>query len=241
MKFLLFFISCFFSIISSFSQSVKKDSITDIQLKNAIDLYNSYTDGNAPVFNGSEYLYYTFKMEGNPFFQTTNFTRGWVAYGGSIYDSLSIIYDVNRNMLVVLNNNNVWRTILQNQFVDSFYLLGHTFITLNEDHKQNLYSSGFYDLLYNGRVQFLARRIKTIDAVIKDNSVVRIFYQKDRFYVHKDSLYYLVSNKKDVFRLFADKKSEIKKLMRHEHIKFRRKSLESALTKVTAFYDQLTH
>ncbi len=130
---------------------------------------------------------------------------------------------------------------MRNEFIDSFHLLGHTFISLKEDHKQNLYNSGFYDLLYNGHVQLVVSRIKTAQDNIESLTVVRVFSPKDRFYIHKDGLYYLVSNQKDVFRLFADKKRDIKKMMRKKHFKLRRQTFESSLIKVTAFYDQLSH
>ena len=241
MKILFLLIYGFFFLNPLFSQSVKKDSTISLQVRNAIDLYNNYTDGNAPIFNGSEYLYYTFKKEGDPYFETGNFTKGWVGYEGTVYDPVSIFYDVVRNQLVILNADSMSRIVMLNEFVDSFNLLGHTFINLKEDYKQNLYNTGFYDLLYNGRIQLLARRIKLMSDVIEDMSLIRRFSIKDRFYIHKDGLYYLVNNKKDVFHLFEDKKHELRRLMRKEHLKFRHKNFEYTLVKVTALYDQLIH
>jgi hypothetical protein len=241
MKILLFLLSALFYLNPSFSQSAKQDSISDIQLQHAINLYNNFSADNAPIYNGIEYIYYTFKMEGDPYFITGDFSKGWVNYSGRKYDSLWLMYDVARNQLVILSHNKKSKIVLQNEFVDSFNLLGHTFINLNEDHKQNLYNNGFYDMLYNGKVQFLARRIKKMNMEIQLNVVVRPFYIKDRFYVHKDGLYYLVNSKKDVYHLLADKVHEIKKFMRKQHLKLRRKSFEQTMIKVTAFYDQLTH
>lgn len=240
MKILLVLISALFFLNPSFSQSVKQDSISDIQLQNAIDLYDNFSADNAPVYNGVEYLYYTFKMEGDPYFITGNFSNGWVNYSGRKYDSLSLMYDVARNQLVILSHDKESRIVLQSEFVDSFNLLGHTFINLTEDHKQNLYNTGFYDMIYNGKIQLVARRIKTMDSPIKGDLIVRVFSIRDRFYVRKNGLYYLVNSKKDVYHLFHDKIHEIKKLMRKQHLKFRRKNFEQTMVKVTALYDQLT-
>jgi hypothetical protein len=241
MKILLFLISVLLFLNPSFSQSVKQDSISDLQLQKAIDLYDHFSADNAPVYNGIEYIYYNFKMEGDPYFITGDFSKGWVNYSGRKYDSLSVMYDVARNQVVILGYDQKSRIVLQNEFVDSFGLLGHTFIKLKEDHQQNLYNTGFYDMLYNGKVQFMARRIKAMNMKIEGMVVVRPFYVKDRFYVHKDGLYYLVNRRKDVYHLFDDKIHEIKKLMRKQHLKIRRKNFEQATTKVTALYDQLTH
>ncbi|HWH64366.1 MAG TPA: hypothetical protein VNS50_13865, partial [Ginsengibacter sp.] len=66
-------------------------------------------------------------------------------------------YDIQRNQVTIATPDNLARIVLQNELVDSFYLSGHTFITLTEDYKQNLSNTGFYDLLFNGQVQLLAR------------------------------------------------------------------------------------
>jgi hypothetical protein len=240
MKISVFFLPALFCLTFSFSQGVKHDSISEVQLKNAINLYNHFSAGNAPVYNGSEYIYYTFKMEGDPYFITGDLSKGWVSYSGRKYDSLSLMYDVARNQLVVASPQRFSRIVLGEEFVDSFNLRGHTFIKLIEDHKENLYNTGYYDMLYNGKTQLLARRIKTMDSPIKGDMVVRIFYTKDRFYIHKNGLYYLVNTKKDVYRLFKERQHDIKKQLRKQHLKFRHKNFEQSLTKAVAYYDQLT-
>ena len=241
MKILLFLIASFFGANFCYSQSSQKDSLSDLQIKDAIDLYNHFSADNAPVYNGSAYIYFTYKMEGDPYFITGDFTEGWVNYSGRKYDSVPLMYDLARNEVVILGPDKISSIVLGNDFIDSFSLQGHYFIKLLQDYKQNLNNSGFYDVLYNGRMQLLVKRTKIIDEQIKDNVVVRIFSAKDRFYVHKDSLYYLVSNKKDVLHLFKDKTHDIRKYMRKNHLKFRRKNFEEPMVKVTEFYDQLTH
>jgi hypothetical protein len=242
MKRFLFLFSSIFFLNPIFSQSVKKDSIIDLQVKNAIDIYNHYNAENAPVYNGQEYLYYTFKMEGDPFFGLKDFTYGWVSYNGRKYDSLGLIYDLVRNQVVVLSPDHRTPIVMNNEFIDSFSIFGHTFIALQEDHKQNLYNTGFYDLLYDGQnVQFLERRLKLLNPRIQGNTLTTSFAGKNHFYIHKNGLYYLVSNKKDVFRVFADQIHEMKRMMRQNHLKLKRRNFENATAKVTAFYDQLTH
>jgi hypothetical protein len=241
MKIVLLFFFELFSIYSSFSQNAHKDSLTDLQLKNVISLYDHYTNDNAPIYNGTEYLFYTFKREGNPFFNSDNLLRGWISYQGKMYDPLSLMYDLTRNQVVILFPDSISRVVLHNQFIDSFHLAGHTFINLTQAPQQNLYNTGFYDLLFNGQVQLLARRSKLMTETIKNDSVITIISSKDFFYIHKEGIYYLVNNQKEVFKLFDDKKHELRKLMRKEHLKFRRKNFESVLVKATAFYDQLIH
>ena len=249
MKHFLFLFSSLFFLNPIFSQSLKKGSIADLQVKNAIEVYDHYTADNAPIYNGKEYLFYTFKMEGDPFFGTgiygdgsVNFVEGWVSYNGRKYGLVPLLFDLVRDQLVVLSPDKKTPIVMHNEFVDSFSIFGHTFIALNEDHKQNLYNTGFYDLLYNGqRVQFLERHVKLLNPRIQGTTMTTIFQSKNRFYIHKNGLYYLVSGKKDMFRVFSDHLRELKKVMRQNHLKLRHKNFETAAVKATAFYDQLTH
>ena len=240
MKFLVIIVPSLFSLAISFSQSIQTDSIKNIQLKNALDIYNTYTDGNAPIYNGREYIYYHFKMEGDPFFIMTGLSDGWVGYAGRIYVPVRLGYDIQRNQVTISSADNLSRIVLQNELVDSFYMAGHTFTRLQEDDKKNLNITGLYDLLYNGHIQLLARRIKIMEDVVQDNTVVHVFTEKDHFYIYKKDLYYLVTNKKEAYHLFADKQHQVKKMLRHEHIKMGRKTFEAGLLRAVQFYDQLT-
>ena len=62
MKLFLFFINTFLFLSASFSQSATNDSTTGLQVKNALQLYDRFTDGNAAIYNGTQYIYYTFTM-----------------------------------------------------------------------------------------------------------------------------------------------------------------------------------
>ena len=157
-----------------------------------------------------------------------------------MYGPLRLGYDIRRNQVTIASTDNLTRIVLNNELVDSFYFSGPTFIRLKEDYKQNLNNTAFYDLLHNGNVQILTRRIKTMEDVIKDNMIVRLFTEKDHFYIYKNGLYYLVSNKKEVFHLFADEQQRVKKMLRREHVKIKRNDFETGLQKAVEFYDQLT-
>ena len=242
MRIFLLFLYAMFSVVYSFSQDVNAGSLAQIQDNNTIALYNNYTDGNAAVFNGAAYSYYAFRMDGDPFFQSTNSSPGWISYKGEKYDPLYMLYDITRNQVVVLLPTSDMRAaVLHNEFVDSFQIAGHTFISLKEDHQQNLYNTGFYDVLYRGSLQLFARRTKVMTESLENNYVLTIISPKDLFYIHKKGLYYLVNNKKDVFRVLADRKSEIKKMMRRQHLKLNHKTFGSTLVSVVEFYGHAVH
>ena len=241
MKRALLVLSGLVSFTLTSSQNLPGDSTADRQLQNAVAIYDRYTDRTAPIYNGREYLYYTTKMDGDPFFLISDISNGWVSYEGTTYALRSVLYDVTRNEVLIGMPDSISRIVLQNEFIDSFEASGHIFIHLAPDPEQNLAAGGFYDEMYNGNVRLLATRRKTVEKVIRDNAVILQFSTKDRFYIFKKGLYYLVDNQRDVLRLFADEKHDLKKLLRSQHLKFRHKNFENILVKVTAFYDQLIH
>lgn len=234
-------VSILFFTKSINAQSVQADSISEMQLQQAIKMYDHFSRDNAPVYNGPQYIFLVYKKEGDPYFESGDFSDGWVNYNGRKYDSLKMIYDVARNQVVVLAPDKISAIALHNEFVDSFSLRNHVFIKLEKDYKQNLNNAGFYDLLYNGKIRVLARRLKEIDENIQGNDIVHIFYVKDHYYIFKDGLYYLVGNKKDLFRLFHDQLHDVKKFIRKHHLKFKRKSFEEPMLQVAEYYDHLTH
>jgi len=238
MKILVFFLCVSFAARPAFSQGTASDSLSAAQVKNVVQLYKTYTDGNAPIYNGSEYVYYIFQMSGNPFFNLGDTSVNWVSYSGEMYQPLSILYDIQRNQVVVLLPDSVSRIVLHDELVDSFGVSNNTFIKLAEDHRQNLYTSGFYEILHNGHVQLLALRTKTLGDLVEATFAEAIFSEKDRYYIHKNNLYYMVDNQKDVFRVFSDKRHELKKFLRKQHLKMRGKNFEDALIQATAWYDQ---
>lgn len=240
MKSTLLLLLCFlFLYFPSFSQGFNNDSfpIND-QVKQAVQLYDQFSGAQANLYNGREYLPYIFKREGSPFFGSDTLTKGWICYEGRIYQPVSLQYDVARNQVVIANYDVRSKIFLRNEVIDSFHFLNHTFIRLKENYQQNLRNTGFYDQLYNGHIRVLAMRQKSIKEIIKENEIIRVFINQDRFYIQKAGTYYWVNKKNDVFRLLNDKKHEIKSGMRQQKIKFGRQSFEEALITAVTIYDQ---
>ena len=233
---------CFIVLFNSsgFSQAPAKDgSDGGDAIKQSVLLYDRFTGAQASIYNGGDYQPFIFEKDGIPFFESDTLAGGWVGYEGRMYEPMHIQYDLVRDQVLILNYDRKAKIVLHNELVDSFQFLNHKFLKLNENSLQNLRTTGFYDLLYNGNtIKTFANRKKSIKEVISDNTLIRVFSKWDRFYIFKHDKYYLVTNKKDVFRLLNDRKSEIKAGMRRQRIKFRRTNFEEALLAASKIYDQ---
>ncbi|MEP6950354.1 MAG: hypothetical protein ABI863_13805 [Ginsengibacter sp.] len=235
---LLFYFLC----SQSFAQNFQNDTfLVKDGIKQSIELYDHFTAAQAAIYNGGEYVPYTFERTGSPFFDSDTLANGDIGYAGRIYHSIPMQYDVARNQVVILNYDRLSKIILQNDIVDSFHFLNYTFIHLNKDPKQNLNSTNLYQLLFNGHIQVLARRKKIFEDTFKEDEILRVFHSEDLFYIHKGDTYYAANNKKDVYSIFKDKQHEIRTLMRQQKIRFGKKNFNEALLAAARIYDQLIH
>ena len=83
-------------------------------------------------------------------------------------------------------------------------------------------------------------RKKTNMGIIQGSSVVYNFTSKDKIYAKKDGTYYLLSNKKDILKLFGKDKSAIKRLARKAALNWRR-NLDQIAAIAAHYHDNPTH
>jgi hypothetical protein len=124
--------------------------------------------------------------------------------------------------------------------VQYFTLLNHTV----RAHRCRLGAAGrgahgFYDQLYDGHVQVLAKRVKLIHEQITSGRVQRSFYGRDRHFIRKGGQFYPVKRKGSILRVFDDRKKELQKFLREQKIRYKQDP-EAAMVQLARQYDALT-
>jgi hypothetical protein len=237
-----FFLPCFillFSSINIFAQDNTSDSsFYQKALDNTIAMYHQSFDNQSALYNGSKYGEYLFRFAGgDPFFNSPDPVTGSVIYDGIMYDSILMRYNEVTDVLVI--NAQVDRIQLLNERVEYFKLYNSDFIRLVKDSLTNsLVSTGFYNLLYKGKISLLKKQIKTIRETITLNELQRFVDTKDHYYIKKDEGIYPIKNRKDFFKLLGNRKKEVQQFIRANNLSFR-KDRQNMLTKATAYYDSL--
>jgi len=238
--FLLVSFILLFSSNNIFAQDTASDSsFYQKALVNSMAVYHQSFGNQSALYNGSKYGEYLFRFqEGHPFFNSTQPVAGSVMYDGILYDSVTMRYDEITDVLVI--NNLADRIQLLNEKVESFNLFNSDFIRLVKDSLTNsLVSTGFYNLLYKGKVCLLKKQIKTIREVITTNAeLLRFVDEKDHYYIKKDDRIYSINSRKNLFKLFGDQKKEVQQFIKANKLSFR-KDRQNMLTKATAYYDSL--
>jgi hypothetical protein len=227
-----------------FSQAATKDSSSQQNaLNSALTRYYASLGKESPLFNGTEYYFYDPLIKGNAYFMDVNaFTPGSVFYDGLFYTGVPMLYDLYGDKVVVLLYNHFSKFSLIAEKVQNFDFLGHHFVNINVDTLNNntLIKSGFYDELYHGKTEILAKRTKSIQTSVGGQSSESYFDPAKEYYVRKKNAYYSFSSKGSLLDVLKDRKKELQQYIRTNDINYR-KDPEDAMVKIASYYDHLTN
>ena len=233
----------FFSVFSpvfSFAQNAGTDtSFRQAAINKLVSFYHDSVGQSSNLYNGMEYELYPFPFgDGHQYFETTSYVTGDVHYNGVLYSNVPLRYEIVRDELLLLHYDSIRNINLVKEQIDSFSIGQHKFLRIPKDSVHQILPEGFYQQLHPGKTLLLAKHTKTLHEAIEYRTVMfKITYRK-RFYVLKDNVYHPVKNKKDLLRIFRDKKNELQKYIKQDKLNFR-KNTTVAITKLVAHYDQL--
>jgi hypothetical protein len=209
-------------------------------VKNTISIYKKQLGDQSSFYNGSRYspTGYTFRT-GSPYFISDSFYLGSVVYDDILFDSVYLLYEDMRELLVSRNNDYPLQLI--NQRVSSFIISGHSFIRLIADSLHpGIPKTGYYEILYPGHSQLLKKTFKTIieEPSVYENTVIRRIEQSESYYIKKAGVYQRVKSKTELLGLMHDHQKEIQKYIKKTNLNFR-KDREDLLIRTVEYYDQI--
>ncbi len=207
------------------------------ELATLASFYNSKLDSTAFLFTGDEYVYQSYLKVGSQYFISDSLAIGSIRYNGQFYDHTELQWDILQNYVLTRSLDGYSKLILRNDLIDSFTIAGHTIIKMYENKAANLYNTDFYDVLYRGSTAVYARRAKETYNVIRNDKIVYHFKDMDKYYVYKNGLFYRVSNKREVLRLYSAHSSEINRAIRKDNLNWRN-DFEACLLTAAVQYDQ---
>jgi hypothetical protein len=243
-------ILCFLSTLfinRSFGQAALSDS-SSLQTSVSQTVANFYKSigQQSRLYNGHEYHSYDHHIIGNALFpyDVQSWEPGEVNYDGIVYKNVPLMYDIYKDIVVVLLYNKFSMYTLLDNKVHDFSFANHHFVRVNTDSLKNNSSgitTGFYDQLYGGKTEALAKRVKTLQNT--SSSVVALetaFLSNNTYYLRKGNAYYKVSSQSAVLNVLKDKKSELQQYIKTNDIRFN-KDPDDAMAKIAAYYDHITN
>ena len=223
------------TLFTGFCQPVQ--NVNDEAEVNA--MYNKKLQGSSRLYSGPQYIEQNYPQSGSPFFLRDSLSNGWISYNSHLYKNVPLQWDIFQNYVITLSLKENAKLILRNDLIDSFYFSGHLVKSMEIDKEHNLLQPGFYDFVYDGKTAVLVMRKKTNMGIIQGSSVVYNFTSKDKIYVKKEGIYYFISNKKDILKLFTNNRSAIKRLFRKAGLSWR-KNLDEGAAIAAKNYDHST-
>ncbi len=224
------------------AQSYMTDSAFYRQsVDNTINFYISSLGESTHLYNGAEYSYSYHGVTGHPFFETDQRVKGNVFYDGTLYTDIPISYDLTRDEVLMDNKAQGFDLRLVTDKIKSFTILNHVFVRLVRDtiNKGGIEATGFYDLLFNGRIKVLAKRRKKIEQAFKAEEAPR-FIQYNEYFVLKNDEYHKVDSKRSLLDVFGDQKDKLKKYLKKNKLNYK-KNPENTIVKAADYYGQLNN
>jgi hypothetical protein len=237
-------ILCFVFSARVVGQAAPADSSSQKNaLNNTVSLFYGSIGKQSPLYNGTEYYFYDPIIKGNAYYADVNsFTPGSVFYDNMHFTGVPMLYDIYGDQVVILLYNHFTKCTLIKDKVSSFDFLDHHFVRIDTVTFLNnpAIKPGYYDELYAGRLQVLARYSKSIQVTTGGQTSESYFnYSKD-YYIRKNNIYYNFSSQGALLDILKDKKKEIQKYLKENQVKYRRNP-EEAMVKIASYYDHLTN
>lgn len=239
---LLCFLSAFFMSMS-FAQTNLPDSV-NLQIASA-NFYKAIGQ-ESRLYNGHEYQPYDPRIMNSALFpyDSKTWAIGEVDYDNITYSGVPMMYDIYKDAVVVQLYNRFSMFTLLSERVKNFSFSGHHFIRIEGDQIPNNkaeLTTGFYEQLYAGEVEILAKRRKTIQNSSNAVATPETFFSKTNdYYMKKGNMYYKISSKGSILKLLKDRKSELQKYLRQNDIRYG-DNPEFAMVKIASYYDQITN
>jgi len=238
------FIAAFAQVIfvcSIYAQNSNQGSSpATLALTNSKLNYNNQIDYQSRLFNGVKYVEYEAGFTGNAYYQSGEFQNANLHYDGVDFYGVPILYDLYKQMVVVKYPADQAYMSLINAKLDKFAIGNHTFIRIDADSKQKDIESGFYELLYDGRSEFVKKYVKDIQVEKSGLNIKNVFNEHTGYYLLKDGIYYPVSGKRSMLSVFKDKRKDLEAYIKSNKLDFGDNQEEGDMIKVAAYYDQLS-
>ena len=226
------------------SQAVKSDSVEgQSKAEKNIEIYfNKAVGSQSRLFNGFSYVGYRSNIDGSPYFLEQNlFRNGTVVYDGFKYENVPLLYDIYKDFLVSNNYESSLQFSLISDRVSSFTILDrhHIYINTSKDSVNIPFSSGFLELLHDGKTQVLIKRTASLQQTSGTADLRKYFLSRTQFFVKKDGNYFKITNESSFLKLFKDHKGEMKRLLKTNAVKFRKEPTK-AMVLLATYFDNLS-
>ncbi len=199
--------------------------------------------GHSELYNGPEYRDYAkryHQQTGHQFFLAAEPQPGGIFYNGHDFKDIRLAYDVVLDQVVLMTPQSPLTLRLINEKVREFSISGHRFVRLTADSTAgSAIRTGYYEVLLDGPVQVLARRVKTQQEHLSQSYIDVEFFPADKLFIRKAGQYYPVGSKAAAMRLLADRGKQLQQYAQEHKLRFKKAQREASVLALAAYYGSL--
>lgn len=221
--------------------SSKDSSLLKSSIKNVLEFYDQNIGEQSGKFNGSQNIGYpSAVIEKNPYFETSNFTKGSIVYDQVYYNNVYLLYDEAADLVILQDSSH--KIELISEKLDAFSIADHKFQYIRKDNPNAsaLLRTGFYQVLVENKTSLFTKETKKITEKIQGNELTYTIERSNYYYIKKAGRYFEIENKKGFFHLLKDKEKEIKRYIKAQHLNYRKDKINT-LSNVVEYYNLLTN
>jgi len=193
-------------------------------------VYASQSDtipDNQSFFNGRVWRNYYSMVEEDQFLFSKKFLPGEVIMRGRTYSDVMILYDIFKDEILTPYKP-VGILQLNKEMVDSFSIIfrdeSYRFIKMHDSTNSEL--NGYLNVLYRGKTTLYikySKKIEKLEAKGENNK----FYQLTRIYLSKDSLFYPLTGKNDLIKIYDKHKKAVRDFIKKNQLRISKNDPES--------------
>jgi len=234
----------FLPALATRAQLSRKDSlISDSAYADALRQYHAFVAPEPGLYRGPQYVDYDYTVQkGQPFFGANAVRTGTIWYDGIFYEQVPMLYDLVKDLVVILDPYKVYKISLLMDLVRGFTIGDHVFIRLSDSLNPSTPRPGFYERLYQGRITLLKREKKVLqENIVLSTDDIRTYIDSNiSFYLRKGGTWYPVNTKGSLLKALKDRRPEVKKFIRDNKLNWH-DDKEQLLLTVAMWYDGLNH
>ncbi|MFA6276306.1 MAG: hypothetical protein WC622_06130 [Pedobacter sp.] len=220
------------------AQGSDKGSIENVAINKVETFFNTSIEAQSMLFNGPAYLSYGSSVDGSAYFQDLDFSNGSVIYDGFRYNNVPLQYDLYLDKVVSVLYGKSRLFSLVSEKVSDFYINNHHFVYIGiAAAKTAPIESGFFDLIYKGKLRILVKRVKKLQFTLNAETPY-YFKPKTTYYLERDDKYYEFDNESSFLSLFKERKNELKRHLAERKIKFKNDP-ERAMVIMATYFERL--
>jgi hypothetical protein len=190
------------------------------------------------LLNGKIWRNFYLGVKGTPYFLSGEYLNGDITFNGRVFRDRTFKYDIYNDEIVLWINSSTI-IILNKEMVDRFDInyLNNKYHVENMGEDSTSVLKGYVNVYYDGPTALYVKYRKEIEILAVDNKY-DLFVQLHKIYIRKDGEPVQISGKREMFKLLADKKTELRSFIKQNKLSVSKSEPQSFIP-VLEYYDKL--